>query len=661
MTDVTVTVVPPAPLVVTIGDVSSVSLLYTGKLAYTLTAGATFVLGEVGYIHTDGTVLKAQSDNTVTDSAAMVICIESAGVLSAATGLFSPNGFVSGLSGGTAGSLAYLSGTAGAITTTQPAVGFPKPIGRWLTSTLLYFAPLQEVSRPVTTDNAVSRWDGTGGVPQDSTVIITDAGATSGITSLAMGGALSGVTTIANSGIHTNTNATASTSTTTGAQVITGGLGVGGAIFATDNVTIANQWKMKEWTATPAYAMIQNDNLAAANGNYALIQSDDGSLTAINTMTGGVLSLRINNSQKAFLDANGFQLASGVPLTVADTTTSTSVATGSLINAGGFGNAGTMFLGGTLTQLITSATGSGGGGIFVNRCNDGAAMASGDRLSSYQFSGATDGSATFYTGAVMSVFTTEAWSGTAGGTEIRFEVTPNTTHVRTVALTIKNDGQAAVAATTDASSTTTGSITTLGGIGIAKALWVGGLVNIAGQTTAAGYTSSATSGTSFAAILGNSNGNINSLMLRNLNAGSSGTIQLVVGNDAAATQFYMGCTSSTSTFGAGASSGYIGAAGNFALMSQNVLRVTIGSGVVTFEDQVNMVFSTGTGNKVGSAANQKIGKWGATPVVQPAGYGTPTGNVQTINFPGATATLLQTSQQLAQLMLDLKASGNIGA
>lgn len=46
---------------------------------------------------------------------------------------------------------------------------------------------------------------------------------------------------------------------------------------------------------------------------------------------------------------------------------------------------------------------------------------------------------------------------------------------------------------------------------------------------------------------------------------------------------------------------------------------------------------------------------------KPAGYGTPTGNVQTINFPGATATLLQTAQQLAQLMLDLKSLGLIAA
>lgn len=57
----------------------------------------------------------------------------------------------------------------------------------------------------------------------------------------------------------------------------------------------------------------------------------------------------------------------------------------------------------------------------------------------------------------------------------------------------------------------------------------------------------------------------------------------------------------------------------------------------------------------------KAGLFNATPIAQKTGYGTPTGNVQTANFPGATATLLQTAQELAQLLLDLKAYGIIGA
>lgn len=53
----------------------------------------------------------------------------------------------------------------------------------------------------------------------------------------------------------------------------------------------------------------------------------------------------------------------------------------------------------------------------------------------------------------------------------------------------------------------------------------------------------------------------------------------------------------------------------------------------------------------------------AAQVVGPqiGGYGTPTGNVKTSSFPGATATLIQTSEMLAQLIIDLKTHGLLGA
>lgn len=53
---------------------------------------------------------------------------------------------------------------------------------------------------------------------------------------------------------------------------------------------------------------------------------------------------------------------------------------------------------------------------------------------------------------------------------------------------------------------------------------------------------------------------------------------------------------------------------------------------------------------------------GANQVLGPriVGYGTPTGNAQLVNFPGATATLAQTSAELAQLITDLKTHGLLG-
>jgi hypothetical protein len=54
---------------------------------------------------------------------------------------------------------------------------------------------------------------------------------------------------------------------------------------------------------------------------------------------------------------------------------------------------------------------------------------------------------------------------------------------------------------------------------------------------------------------------------------------------------------------------------------------------------------------------------GSTQVVgaQIAGYGTPTGSSRTASFNGASATLAQTSAQLAQLIVDLKTHGLLGA
>lgn len=98
-------------------------------------------------------------------------------------------------------------------------------------------------------------------------------------------------------------------------------------------------------------------------------------------------------------------------------------------------------------------------------------------------------------------------------------------------------------------------------------------------------------------------------------------------------------------------------------MTNNAGRFTISADglTATWFDGISFSLGTTTGTKLGTSTTQKLGFWNATPIAQRTGYGTPIGNVQTINFPGATATLLQTSQELAQLLLDLKAAGIIGA
>lgn len=142
MTDVTVAITVQPDVRITVGDVSSVSLLYTGAVAYTVTAGEALSYGDICYIKAaDGKAYKAKSNGTAAEAEAQIICRESAGILINVSGLFAALGGLSALSGGTAGSIAYLSTTYGASTTTPPTTGYSKIIGRWLSSTFLHFQP----------------------------------------------------------------------------------------------------------------------------------------------------------------------------------------------------------------------------------------------------------------------------------------------------------------------------------------------------------------------------------------------------------------------------------------------------------------------------------------------------------------------------------------
>lgn len=67
----------------------------------------------------------------------------------------------------------------------------------------------------------------------------------------------------------------------------------------------------------------------------------------------------------------------------------------------------------------------------------------------------------------------------------------------------------------------------------------------------------------------------------------------------------------------GTSKGGSGTARDFAIITDNAVRVTFAAaGGQTAADGHNMAFGTSTGTKIGTATGQKIGFWNATPVVQ---------------------------------------------
>lgn len=80
------------------------------------------------------------------------------------------------------------------------------------------------------------------------------------------------------------------------------------------------------------------------------------------------------------------------------------------------------------------------------------------------------------------------------------------------------------------------------------------------------------------------------------------------------------------------------------------------------------ILASGAGNwnfyAPGTAPNFMAGALGingASPPAQKTGFGTPTGTGVIANFPGATATLAQATQAIAELIADLKAFGLYGA
>lgn len=122
------------------------------------------------------------------------------------------------------------------------------------------------------------------------------------------GGTLTGALTI--------TNATDSSSTSTGCLILSGGLGIAKNLYAGGQVVITGTtpsapnagevkigggqiwqgagWRIGQWGIISTWARLQHEALSELAGNYGLMQNSDGS-TLLNCTTGQFIALRCNN------------------------------------------------------------------------------------------------------------------------------------------------------------------------------------------------------------------------------------------------------------------------------------------------------------------------------------------------------------------------------
>lgn len=115
-----------------------------GADTLSLTAGEALSAGDLIYVNASGQMLKADADSAAKAAVGFVL----ASVANSASGTaYFGSGLVTGLTGLTAGSMYYLSQTAGTITTTAPTGTnvIQQPVGFATSATTLYFEPQRAV------------------------------------------------------------------------------------------------------------------------------------------------------------------------------------------------------------------------------------------------------------------------------------------------------------------------------------------------------------------------------------------------------------------------------------------------------------------------------------------------------------------------------------
>lgn len=400
-----------------------------------------------------------------------------------------------------------------------------------------------------------------------------------------------------------------------------------------DGVTgsIQSQIDLKAPLASPDFTgIVELTSTAGTSGGYRVLDSGGVTRAALRMNAAGtaaVLNLIDPSGTTTFeLHGNGDSYLTGGSLLVGSSTsnnykfevTSTNTNTFRLLNS--------------QTSGATAGTG------IVALSDDGAAMASGDRLGFMLFGG-NDGSAISNQSGISSG-TDAAWSTTSKPTYFAFEITSKGRTNRKEGFRLSSGGNLGIGTTnptaafqlnrptstmgivaTNGTTTLTGTDTEFrNSFKVGDTITVSGetirtiatitndttlTVTVAFSTTASGLTYTATAANQyFFRSNGNAGFGVTSPAARiSLVSGTTAEDGIAFGTD---TNLYRSNTSELKT-------------DDSLIVSLNltVTGTTLHSDNVTMADTRNIILNTATGTKIGTATTQKLGFFNATPIVQP--------------------------------------------
>ena len=298
---------------------------------------------------------------------------------------------------------------------------------------------------------------------------------------------------------------TATTSTTTGALIIAGGVGIGGTVYVGslrgDTTTSATTWGLfynpvtKE--ITTATSGSGAGGISSTGTTSTFVISSTASSTSTNTgalqvvggvgiggslFVGGVITATNFFAGTLRIDAGSTM----TNLVVTGTATSTSTVTGAVVVIGGVGIGGTLFVGSTSTFTSTSSSTSTTTGALI--VTGGVGIGGGVVVGGTLFVGSTS----TFTSTASSTSTTTGALIVTGGVGIGGAVYIGTSsfiagaqiittatiglYAAASAASTGTTGTFVISNTTGTVSTTTGALQVAGGVGIGGNLYVGGVI-----------------------------------------------------------------------------------------------------------------------------------------------------------------------------------------